>query len=180
MLKPSIIYGFLSALVFAVMNLLFWKFDLSLYLGVIPYLFYIIVFALLIISQVQARKILGGFIDFGDAFMVFAIGAAIGVLGNSITQYVLYNIIDPKAQDTLKELTIEQTLAMTEKMGSMFGVPMGDAINRDMLETVMADQPGQFEPSSLILSLIILLVMFAIGGLISSAIIKKTKPIEFD
>lgn len=180
MLQKTLIYGIAGAIALGIMHILFWKIDLSLYLGMSSYIFYILLFVLLVLAQLKARTLLNGFIEYSEALKVYVVNAAIAILGNAVVAYVIYNIIDPQAQETLKELTLEMAREMAEKMGNILGVDMSATMDSGIMEQAMAEQPGQFEFSSLLLNSIVLLVMYTIGGLISSAIIKRKTPATFD
>lgn len=178
--KNLIKYGAIGAAVYVLANVIFWQVDLSLYLNGAIYVPHIAALTFCILGQVKARDIAGGFIEYGQALGVFVINSAIALLGHFATLFIVFNIIDPEAKQTILDLTIEQTITMTEKMGGLFGVDISSTMDPEMLREMMQNQPNPMDASSILLSFIFTMIFFLIVGLISSAVIKKNEPAHFD
>ncbi|MGJ8685107.1 MAG: DUF4199 domain-containing protein [Nonlabens sp.] len=182
LLNIGLKYGVIGFLLYAIVYIVAWKVDLSLFLNpLVSYPTALLIFVLGVLAQLEARKKLGGYIEFGHALLVFVIVLAIALLGALIVNYLIFNVFDPAAKEQLLELTIQESLAMMDKMGEMFGIQeqMGEAMNEDILREAM-EQQNIMGLGTLIFTYISNLVMFTIGGLISAAIIKRKAPIQFD
>ena len=66
------------------------------------------------------KKAQEGFMSFKEGFTVFFISNAFALLLSTIFTFLIFSVIDPELQDTVKELTIQKT---TETMEN-FNVPM--------------------------------------------------------
>ncbi len=184
LLNTGLKYGVIGFLLYAIVYIVSWKVDLSLFLNpLVVYFVPLLIFALGVLSQIEARKKMEGFIELGPALLVFVIAIAVALLGAIIVNYLIFNVIDPAAKVELQELVIEEALAVIDKMSSLFGIQeqMGEAMSEDILREAMEQQDSTGKGLvSLILSFITNLIMFTIGGLISAAIIKRNPPIQFD
>ena len=118
-----------------------------------------------IIAVSKTKKQLNGQITFKEAFTVYFIAAAIGSLISSIFYYVLFNIIDPQAKETLKEITLKYTSDIMEKLGAPAA-----SINEAMQKAAETDN---YSLGSLSMGYAIGLVVSAIIGLILAAIFKS-------
>ena len=105
---------------------------------------------------------------FKEGFTVYFIAAAIGSLISTVYYYVLFNLIDPQAKETLKEITLNYTSDMMVK----FGAP-ASAVNEAMQKAAETDN---YSLGSLSMGYAIGLVISAIFGLILAAIFKSKTP----
>src|SRR5690242_9751302 len=71
-----------------------------------------IMITILILSVTRRRKELGGYLRFGNAFMVCFVAVATGMLISSVFNYVMYNMIDPDLAEFVKQRVIDKTVAM--------------------------------------------------------------------
>lgn len=113
----------------------------------------------------KTKKQLGGNISFKDAFTVYFIAAIIGSLISTIYNYVLFNFIDTKAKETIKEITMDYTMEMMEK----FGAPSA-SINETMQKLAETDN---YSLGNLMFGYAVSLIFSAIFGLILAAIFKS-------
>jgi hypothetical protein len=180
--KISFKNGLLGFTLFIVAYFIMWKIDLSLFLNpLITYPLSIAMFILAIYSQKQAKKELGGYISFGTALLYFVITTAIAFFGYVVASILIFNIIDSGAKQELLELTIKASVEMSEKMLGWLG--MEDAagqVSEDQIRDSMKISPTPFGITSLIIGYLGNLAFFTVLGLISSLIIKKDKPYEFE
>jgi len=174
-------FGLIGFVIYLIAQIIYWQVDLQLLLGFVPNLVGLLVFILCIIAQVQTKKAQGGFITYGNALKAFVLAAAIALLGNYLTQILIYNVIDTEAAATVTDMSIEQSKEAMAKVSEWMGTDSGDF--DDAMEQMEGDDKEMFNPLStgkLIFGYFVALVLFTVGGLISSAIIKKNPPQEWD
>ncbi|MDN3492305.1 DUF4199 domain-containing protein [Winogradskyella bathintestinalis] len=122
-----------------------------------------------IVSAVQARKLLEGFISFKNAFTAFFITIAIGIVIPALIGLIIFNFIDPDAATLLQEKIINTQLTMMQN----FGAPQS-AIDEAMKQ---AEAQGSFFTiSNSLKSMAYQLVGFSIVGLIVAAVVKRNDP----
>lgn len=113
----------------------------------------------------KTKKDLGGVFSFKDAFTTYFVSAVIGILISVAFNIVLFNLIDPGAKETIKELTIKYMAETMQK----FGAP-SSAIKEAIkgLET-----QDQFSIGNLLKGSVFNILFSAIFGLILAAIFKS-------
>jgi tetrahydromethanopterin S-methyltransferase subunit F len=87
-----------------------------------------------------------------------------------LVSFLIFNVIDTGAAETLKQKTIEQTVQMMEG----FNAPV-DAIDKTVEQM---ESQNQFGIVGILKSLAFQLVLFSIIGLIAAAAMKKNNPDE--
>ncbi|WP_411767045.1 DUF4199 domain-containing protein [Winogradskyella sp. A3E31] len=170
-LKSSALnYGIYLGLIFAVLTVIGYAVYLDLFtqwwFG-IGSLLLIIVFG--IISSVKARKLLGGFISFKNAFTAYFITILVALVISTIVNLIIFNVVDPDAALVLKEKIIESQMAMMER----FGAPQ-ESIDQTIAQ--LRAQDNMFSIGSIFKSLAYQLVGFSIVGLIVAAVVKRKDP----
>lgn len=180
--KTSLKFGLIGFLIFVVSYFAIWKIDLGLFLNpLVTYPISIAVFILAVYAQKQAKTELGGFISFGSALLYFVIAIAIAFLGYAVAALLIFNIIDPGAKEELLELTIQASIEMSNTMLGWLGMEGAAAeISEDQIRDSMALSPTPMGIPSIIIGYISNLAFYTVIGLISSLIIKKDKPYEFE
>ena len=125
----------------------------------------IIVFGVMSISK--SRALQNGIISFKEAFTSYFLTVIIGLALATIVSFVIFNIIDPEAAETLKQKTIEMTINMMEG----FGAPAETVAEQvDQLEKL-----DQFSIGNTLKNLAYQIVFFSVIGLIASLIMKRTE-----
>ena len=82
------------------------------------FVIYLPLLYLMIYGGITYRKEIGGFKNFGEAFLaVFIIGLIASVLHN-IFSVILFKYIDPSLSDMIKQAAIENTQTMMEKFNT--------------------------------------------------------------
>tara|TARA_B110000091_G_scaffold191285_1_gene214978 strand:- start:506 stop:1036 length:531 start_codon:yes stop_codon:yes gene_type:complete len=111
------------------------------------------------------KKAQEGFMSFKEGFTVFFISNAFALLLSTIFTFLIFSVIDPELQDTVKELTIQKT---TETMEN-FNVPM------DQVDIAIEDIRNQdnFSIVSQIKGYFSTLAICSIAGLLIALILKK-------
>jgi len=167
--KTGINFGIITGVVMIIITTVMYIIDISLFVNIwLGISLFLINLVIGIIAVAKAKKGLGGFITFKEAFTVFFIVMAIGSLFNVVFMYVLFNIIDPGAQDTIKEQLITKSVTWMRSMG------LKTEDIRKSVDEMKATE--SFSLVSLIKSYFSGLLMYAIIGLIVAiALRNKTK-----
>lgn len=129
----------------------------------------ILVIIIGIMSAMKARKILGGFISFKEAFTAFFITVAIGVSIPALIGLIIFNFVDPEAAALLQERIIETQLEMMQN----FGAPQ-ETIDEAMRQA--EEQGSFFSVGNSLKSVAYQLVGFSIVGLLVAAVVKRNDP----
>lgn len=167
--KNGITFGFILGLFSVLFTTAIYVIDLKLFTSWWIGLFSIAVAILIgIVLEIKTKKDLNGIFPFKDAFTVYFIAALIGSFLSTVYNYVLFNIIDPGAKETLKEITLKYTSEMMEK----FGAP-ADQVSEAMKKVGETDN---YSLGHMFFGLAIVLVLQAIFGLILAAIFKSKSP----
>ena len=136
--------------------------------GGLIFFFFLVIIAFGIVSTAKAKGILGGFINFKQAFSSYFITIAIGIIISTVVSVLLFNVIDTEAAEILKEKIIESTTKMMEG----FGAPQTEI---DKAIGKMEDQ-NQFGALSQLKSIAFQLIFYAVIGLIVALSFKKIDP----
>ena len=115
--KNGVNAGVFAGVVTIIVYLLVYFIDVKLlaewYIGVGLIIFYI---AYAVITMSKTKKQLNGIYPFKDAFTTYFIYTVVGMLISIVFSYILFNFIDTQAAETIKEVTIEKTVALMQKM----------------------------------------------------------------
>jgi len=166
--KNGINYGIITGVISILITTLIYVIDLelftSMWIGLTSIALYIVIGVVLLS---KTKKDLKGIFSFKDAFTTYFISAVVGILISVTFNIILFNLIDPAAKETIKELTMKYTAEMLQK----FGTP-AEAMNKALAEM---DKTDQFSPVSLLKSSIFSILFSSVFGLIL-ALIFKSKP----
>ncbi len=126
--------------------------------------------AILVIFPLMHRKEIGGYWSFGEAFKFILIMSVIILVCSTLTNLVLFKLVDPEFMNKVKEISIDNTIKMLEGFGSP-----EDAISKAVegIEKQFADQQT---PMGYLMGVVKGLAIFAVLGAIIALIIKKNKP----
>ncbi|CAM1364558.1 conserved membrane protein of unknown function [Tenacibaculum soleae] len=115
----------------------------------------------------STKKAQNGYITFKQAFTVFFISNAIGFLLSTIMTILLFVVIDPELQNTLKELTINKTTEMME----------GFEISADEIDKAVDQirEQDNYSVGAQLKAYFYTLIFASIFGLLFSLILKKNK-----
>ena len=142
------------------------------YLDLLTKWWYGILMAIVIIcvgiySIAKSKGLQNGIISFKEAFGSYFITTILGVLISTVVTYILFNIIDPEAAETLKQKTIEATINMMEG----FGTPaeaVAEAVDQ-------MEKTDNFGLGNIAKSMAIQIAFFGVIGLIASLVMKKSE-----
>lgn len=158
----GVLVGILSSLITASIYAIDLNFFVSWWVGVLSIMIYLV---LGIVLLTKTKKELKGIFPFKEAFTTYFICAVIAILIGTAFNILLFNFIDPSAQDTLKEITLKNTIAMMEKFNS----PPA-AIN-DVISKMKDSNP--FSTIELLKGSVSSIVFSSIFGLIMAAFFKS-------
>jgi hypothetical protein len=158
----GVLTGILSALITATIYAVDLNLFVSWWVGIVSILVYLI---LGIILLSKTKKEMNGLFVFKDAFTTYFICAVIAIAIGTVFNILLFNVIDPSAQDTLKEITIKNAVAMMQKFNSPAA-----AIN-EMIAKMKENNP--YSVVELLKGSIFSMVFSSIIGLIMAAFFKS-------
>ena len=117
------------------------------------------------------KKAQDGFMSFKEGFSVFFISNALALLISAVLTFLIFSVIDPELQNTVKELTILTTTEMMEN----FNLPM------DQMDKAIEDIRNQdnFSLVAQIKGYFSTLAISSIMGLLFALILKKNKEEEY-
>jgi hypothetical protein len=164
--KNAVSYGVLTGIGSVLITTLIYVIDLELFtawwVSLVSATFYIVV-AIILLSK--TKKELKDVFTFKDAFTTYFICALIGIIISVIFNIILFNIIDPTAKETIKEITIKYMISTLEK----FNTPPA-AINEAIKNLQENDQ---FSIPGLLKGSLTYIVINSIFGLILAAFFKN-------
>lgn len=120
-----------------------------------------------IFAVFKAKQAQNGFATFKEAFTAFFITILVAVCISTIVSFILFNFVDTEAAATLKQITIEKSIIMLERLN----LP---AETIDKTITDMETQ-NQYSLENVLKSLAGNLVVMSIIGLIVAAAMKNNK-----
>jgi len=165
--KNGITFGIISGVFSILVTALIYAVDVTLFASMVTGLLLIVAYIIIgIMLMIRTRQALGGVMTLKEGFTAYFISALIGILVSSAFNYLLFNVIDPSAQDAVKEVTIAKTTQMLEG----FNVPSAD-IDKAIADIEAQDQ---YSPLNLLKGLVMGLIVSSIVGLILAAIFKKS------
>jgi uncharacterized protein with NAD-binding domain and iron-sulfur cluster len=165
-IKFGVIAGVVALLITAGIYVIDLKLFTAWWLGIISILIYVV---LGIVLMVKTKKELQNVYSFKDAFTTYFIYAIIGIAISVTFNILLFNVIDPGAKETVKELSIEAAVEWMKK----FNTPTS-AIKEAVEKMENQDQFGITEQLK---GSIFSIIFSAIFGVILAAIF-KSKPKE--
>jgi hypothetical protein len=177
--NPSLVnhavkWGLISAAISIIVTLLLYAIDYTLMVQIKFALFSLVIYlGLVVYAGIEYRKLEGGYLDFGKAYLHGLIILALSGLVATIFQILLYTVIDPELPAKLVDASIENTRAMMEN----FGAP-ADSID-EAIEKAKTDTEARFTMFGLAKGYIWVVVVSAVLALITGLIVKKRQPVEF-
>lgn len=170
--KNGINFGILSAVYFVVRTSIIYAADLTLFSNLwVTLLDLVIGLTLAIMAISKAKKALGGFITFKEAFTVYFLNTIISFAVYTVFIILLFNVIDPEAKEIVHNYNIEQTVGNMQKFG------METEAIRETVDKMREN--NALSVNNQLLGFPIGVAISCIIGLIIAAIMKKNKP-EFE
>lgn len=162
-------YGLIMGFVFALMTTYAYSVDLSFLVKpwlIVVYFFLVVLIGILSISA--AKKGLGGFISFKDAFSTYFLVIVVGFLISSLISLLIFNVIDPGAQEEIKQMSIDKVTDMMEN----FDIPQENI--DEAISKIEAENTFSF--MNQIKNYFLSLAIYSVFGLLLAAIMKKKNP----
>ncbi len=163
----GIILGMFSILIRTIIYIVNLELITSFMLGISIMVANLIIFTILLL---RTKKEMNGNITFKEAFTTFIIAAFIGTTLAVSFDILLFNVIDPAAKETIKELSIKSTVSMLQK----FDTPQAK-INETIKSMTESDT---FSVGKQLLGLFVSYIISSIIGLIFAAFF-KTKTVNY-
>ncbi len=127
---------------------------------------------LVIYGGITFRKEIGGYIDFGPAYLHgFIVLVTMGVI-SLVVNLLLHNVVDPTLKDTLTEAAIEQSVQLMEK----FGAPQ-DAID-EAIEQQREGMEAQFTTIGQLKGAMWAIVGYAVIALITGLVVRRREQVS--
>lgn len=168
--KNAVKYGIIIGLIMVLINVGMYVIDMNLFgkwwIGILNM---ILAVGIGIYAMVLTKKELNNNYSFKDAFSTYFFYAVIGIAISVIFQIILFNYVDPAAQETLKEVQIKTTVEMLQK----FNTPT-NAI-KEAIKNI--EESNQYAPLEQLKGMFI---AFAVSGIFAAILgaIFKSKPKE--
>ncbi len=170
--KNSVKFGIIAGVIAVLITLTMYIVNLELFakwwIGIANIVIYT---TLGIYAMVITKKELNGIYTFKDAFTTYFVYALIGIAISVGFNIILFNLIDPGAKETLKEVSIEAAVNMMQK----FNTP-SDAIKVAVKEMEKSDQFGILEQLK---GSIFSIIFSAIFAAILGAIFKSKQKVQY-
>ena len=179
--KIALNYGLILGFLLVLPTLLGYAFDVSLLVSywTMLYIFLAVIVMGIIVIKGE-KKNFGGFISFKDAFKPYFIMLVIAILISTVVNFLLFNVIDKKFTDVVKEKQVELVENQREwVMNKMANAPQEqvDETNDkfdESIENIRNENP--YSVVSLAKGFGIFLSIFSFFGLILALILKKKNP----
>jgi hypothetical protein len=164
--RNGITYGVIIGLISSLTTASIYAININLFtswwLGILSASFYII---LSIILLSKTKKSLNGVFTFKEAFTTYFIFSVIGVLIGAIFNILLFNVIDPSASETVKELTIKTVVETMQK----YNTP-ASTIN-EMIVKMKENNP--YSTIEILKGSVFVILFYSLLGLIMAAFFKS-------
>ncbi|MEC4114323.1 DUF4199 domain-containing protein [Myroides pelagicus] len=116
--RVGINFGILLAIYYTIFNLGLFYSDVTLFTNKFIGMFNIAFIVIIgVITIYIARRKAGGYVTFREAFTPFLIATAIGVTVNYIVYYILFNLVDSSAKDTVHNIMMDMLMDTLNNSG---------------------------------------------------------------
>ena len=167
--KIGLNYGLIMGLVLTLLTVIFYVVDISLFTSLwILLLNFLIILAFGIIAAASTKKLMDGFPSFKQVFTTYTITMAVGLLISTLIMIVLFNFIDPEAAETVKDLSIEQSVEFMER----FGAPESEI----QKQIAVIQEQDTYGIGTQLKNYVFFLAFMLVIGLLVSLIFRKKDP----
>ena len=164
--KNGVSFGIITGVVGALITASIYSIDLKLFTAwwvtVLSISFYIII-AIVLLSK--TKKELSSVFPFKDAFTTYFISAVIGILISVVFNILLFNVIDPSAKESIKEVSIKYAVEMMQKFNTPTST-INEAIKK-------LQENDQFSIIELLKGSVFSIIFSALFGLLLALIFKS-------
>jgi len=172
-IQHALKFGAIVGMISAIFTILLYVIDPALMINMWIGLSLLVVFlGIVIYGGITYRNEIGGYIDFGPAYIHgFIVLLTMGIIGLAVN-LLLHNVIDTTLKDTLTEAGIEQSIQLMEK----FGAPQ-EAID-DAIEKQREDMENQFTNIGILKSTMYGIIAYAVIALITGLIVRRREKLS--
>ncbi len=164
--KNGLQFGAILSAYYIVTTLLMFFFNQNLFVSIpIGFASIFVSLGIGVVALFWAKKKLNGYITFKDAFTSYFITIVMGLLAHIVITYLLFNLVDPSAKETIKELTI----AFTQKNMTSLGVET-ETLNKTIEQIREADN---FNLGNLIKSFAWKTLLYSVGGMLIALVFRN-------
>ncbi len=164
--KNGLQFGTILSAYYIITTLIMFFFNQNLFVSIpIGFASIFVSLGLGVVALFWAKKKLNGYITFKDAFTSYFITIVMGLLAHIVITYLLFNLIDPSAKETIKELTI----AFTQKNMSSLGVET-ETLNKTIEQIREADN---FNLANLLKSFAWKTLLYSVGGMLIALVFRN-------
>lgn len=164
--KNGVSLGIVLSVFLVLRTAIMYLVDLKLFVnGWIGLVDFVVIIVIGCIAIARAKKELGGFINFKEAFTTFFISSTIGLTIYTLFTFILFNFVDPEAKETVKTHLIEYTVNMMQKFGG------NSEMMKASLDSIKNDD--MFSLGSQLQGLLVSIIIYTIVGLIVAVAFKN-------
>lgn len=138
----------------------------------LPVVALLIITVTIIIFGVKFRNQNGGYLSYGKAFLYCILAFASATLLSSIFNILLFTVIDPDLVSYIGDINTENTIERLRSRGR------SEAGLNSQYELIRQRNYDQLSPKWFLIRYFILLLIYAVFTLLTTLIVKKSKPIE--
>lgn len=169
--QHAIKWGLILGLISVIITLLVYVIDIAIFAKPYFAFIYLVVYVgFVIYAGRDYRKESGGYLTYGKAFLHALVVFLLAGFIDRVFLYVLFNLIDPQAAETIVKITMDSTMELMESFGS--GSP-------EMMDEMAEGVAEAYTLGGLAQGYLFSIIYYAIGAAIIGAINKKNEPQEF-
>ncbi len=165
-------FGAILGVIGAIITLLLYVINPALLINIWMLALLLVYIALVVYGGITYRKEIGGYIDFGPAYLHGFITFVVMGLISLLINFLLYNIVDSSLPEVLTDASMEQTASMMER----FGAP--ESAIEDALEQQRPEIEAGFTNFGLIKGFFTSLIFYAVICLITGLIVRRREKVS--
>lgn len=133
----------------------------------------VINFTLVIVLGKSYRNAVGGYLNFGHAYLHGFTTLLVASLIGAVFNILLYTVIDPELHNIVAEASIEKTAAFMRDLGA------SDAEIDEAIAGLKEGMPEKFTIAGAINQLGVGIIISAIVALVTGLVVKKNEPVDY-
>lgn len=138
----------------------------------LPLAILLIILVTIIIFGIKFRNDNGGYLTYGKAYLYCIMAFASATLLSTLFNILLFAVIDPDLVSYIGDITTERTIERMRDFGR------SEAELDSQYDLIKQRSYNQLKPLSFLMRYFILLLIYAVFTLLTTLIVKKSKPIE--
>lgn len=167
---PGVKFGLISGGFYAIFISILFSLGIDMfqgYLRIVPFLAMLI---LALMAGLSERKLNGGYLSFGKAVMAIGSVFVISELFLNMTEFTIYNFVDPELHIKMKAYTIETTEKTVDMMSGVFQYREGDI---DEIMEAVTNADYHFRLTNALLKFVTWVAVDFVFALILAIIVRK-------